>query len=74
MGVADIIKRNLGNLTGGGALGIAAGIAGSLFDKSKNNTAQNAAAAKILNKSPLEINDTSPVAHMKSNPYEYDNQ
>jgi hypothetical protein len=71
MGVSDIIKRNLGNLTGGGALGIAAGIAGSLFDKSKNNMAQNAAAAKILNKSPLEINDTSPVAHMKSNPYEY---
>ena len=71
MGVSDIIKKNLGNLTGGGALGIAAGIAGSLFDKSKNNVAQNAAAAKILNKSPLEINDTSPVSHMKSNPYEY---
>jgi len=71
MGVADIIKKNLGNLTGGGALGIAAGIAGSLFDKSKNSVAQNAAAAKILNKSPLEINDTSPVSHMKSNPYEY---
>ena len=72
MGISDIIQKNLSNLTGGGLVGIAGGVAGSLFDKGKNNSAQNAAAAKILNKSPLEIaNDTSPVAHMQSNPYEY---
>jgi len=72
MGISDIVQKNLGNLTGGGLVGIAGGIAGSLFDKGKNNMAQNNAAAKILNKSPLEIaNDTSPVSHMQSNPYEY---
>jgi hypothetical protein len=72
MSISDIVQKNLGNLTGGGLVGIAGGIAGSLFDKAKNGMAQNAAAAKILNKSPLEIaNDTSPVSHMKSNPYEY---
>ena len=72
MGIADIVQKNLGNLTGGGLVGMAGGIAGSLFDKGKNNMAQNNAAAKILNKSPLEIaNDTSPVSHMRSNPYEY---
>ena len=72
MSIRDIVQKNLGNLTGGGLVGIAGGIAGSLFDKGKNNMAQNNAAAKILNKSPLEIaNDTSPVSHMQSNPYEY---
>jgi hypothetical protein len=71
MGVADIIKKNLGNLTGGGALGIAAGIAGSFMSGATNSIQTNAAAAKILGKSPLELNDTSPTAHMKQNPYEY---
>ena len=69
--VANLIQKNLGNLTGGGLVGIGAGIIGALTDKAKNMAQTNAAAAKILNKSPLELNDTSPVAHMKENPYDY---
>jgi hypothetical protein len=69
--VANLIQKNLGNLTGGGLVGLGGGIIGALTDKAKNMAQTNAAAAKILNKSPLEINDTSPVAHMKENPYDY---
>lgn len=69
--VANIVQKNLGNLTGGGIGGLAGGLVGSLMDKAKNSIQTNAAAAKILNKSPLELNDTSPTAHMKSNPYSY---
>ena len=69
--VANIVQNNLGNLTGGGLVGIAGGIVGALMDKGKNSVQTNAAAAKILNKSPLELSDTSPTAHMKQNPYEY---
>jgi len=73
--VASIVQKNMGNLTsgltGGGIMGIAGGLVGSLMSKAQNSVAQNAAAAKILNKSPLELNDISPVAHMKQNPFEY---
>ena len=69
--VANLIQKNLGNLTGGGLAGIGAGVIGALTDKAKNMAQTNAAAAKILNKSPLELNDTSPISHMKENPYDY---
>jgi hypothetical protein len=71
--VASIVQKNLSNLqsTGGGLAGLAAGLGGALFDKAKNSIQTNAAAAKILNKSPLELGDTSPMSHMKQNPYEY---
>ena len=69
--VANLIQKNIGNLTGGGLVGLGGGIIGALTDKAKNMAQTNAAAAKILNKSPLELNDTSPVAHMKENPYDY---
>lgn len=69
--VASLIQKNIGNLTGGGLVGIGGGIIGGLMDKAKNLAQTNASAAKILNKSPLEINDASPVAHMKENPYDY---
>ena len=71
--VAGIVQKNLSNLqaTGAGLAGLGGGIAGALFDKAKNSIQTNAAAAKILNKSPLELNDTSPASHMKQNPYEY---
>lgn len=71
--VASIVQKNLSNLqgVGGGITGLAAGLGGSLFDKAKNSIQTNAAAAKILNKSPLELGDVSPNAHMKQNPYEY---
>jgi len=73
--VSDLVQKNLsnlagGSLTGGGILGIAGGIAGSLFS-SPSSAAASSAAAKILNKSPLELNDTSPTAHMNVNPYDY---
>jgi|DEB0MinimDraft_4_1074332.scaffolds.fasta_scaffold01206_4 hypothetical protein len=73
--VSNIVKNNLGNLTGGG--GIVNSIAGAyvglhnIMDAAKNSAQTNAAAAKILNKSPLEIDDTSPTKHLKQNPYEY---
>ena len=60
--IASIVQQNLGNLSGG--------ISG-LVDTVRNSAQTNAAAAKILNKSPLEISDTSPVQHLKQNPYEY---
>ena len=71
--VAGIVQKNLSNLqaTGAGLAGLGGGLAGALFDKAKNSIQTNAAAAKILNKSPLELNDTSPASHMKQNPYEY---
>jgi hypothetical protein len=71
--VASIVQKNLSNLqaTGGGIAGLAGGLGGALFDKGKNSIQTNAAAAKILNKSPLELGDTSPMSHMKQNPYEY---
>lgn len=69
--VSSIVQNNMGNLTGGGIAGIAGGLAASVFNSAKNSIQTNAAAAKILNKSPLEIPDESPVAHMKQNPYEY---
>ena len=69
--LANLIQKNLGNLTGGGIVGLGGGIFGSIMDKAKNMAQTNAAAAKILNKSPLEINDNSPVAHMKENPFNY---
>jgi len=70
--VASIVQKNLSNLqgVGGGLLGLAGGLGGSLFDKAKNSIQTNAAAAKILNKSPLELGDVSTFAHMKQNPYE----
>jgi hypothetical protein len=76
--VAGIVQKNLSNLksiqgVGGGLISGALGAGFSLLDKAKNSVQVNAAAAKILDKSPLEINDTSPVSHMKSNPFQYGN-
>jgi hypothetical protein len=70
--VASIVQKNLSNIqgVGGGIIGLAGGLGGSLFDKAKNSIQTNAAAAKILNKSPLELDDVKPNAHMQQNPYE----
>jgi len=70
--VASIIQKNLGNLTstGGGLIsGVLGGIS-ALSGSAKSSAQLNATAAKILNKSPLEINDT-PTSHLRQNPYEY---
>jgi len=77
--VASIVQKNMGNLTtgltGGGILGMAGGLAGGvlsgLMSKAKNLAAQNTAAAKILNKSPLEINDVNPIKHMTIPNFQY---
>jgi len=71
MAISDIISKNMGNLTGGGLVGIAGGIAGSIFSSSASNSAKNAADAQILNKSPLELNNQKPTAHMEQNPYQF---
>jgi hypothetical protein len=70
--VASIVQKNLSNIqgVGGGLTGLVGGLGGSLFDKAKNSIQTNAAAAKILNKSPLELGDNKPSAHMQQNPYE----
>lgn len=71
--VASIVQKNLSNIQGVGgglAAGLLGGLGGSLFDKAKNSIQTNAAAAKILNKSPLELTDGKPNAHMQQNPYE----
>jgi hypothetical protein len=52
--IANIFSQNVGNLASG------------VF----NNQATNAAAAKILNKSPLEIGN-SPTTALSNNPYDY---
>jgi len=65
--VSSIIQKNLGNLAGVGLIG---GLTG-FIDTAKNSAQTNAAAAKLLNKSPLEIDDTSPTQHLKQNPYQY---
>ena len=71
--ISNIIQQNLSNLIGSvsGQVGAAQGFAANLFNKAKNATQTNAAAAKILNKSPLELTDNGPTSHMKQNPYEY---
>lgn len=52
--IANIVSQNLNNLASG------------VF----SNSATNAAAAKILNKSPLEISNTQ-TSFLENNPYEY---
>lgn len=72
--VSSIVKSNLNNLVGGNLINSFSstvnGITG-IIDTARNSAQTNAAAAKILNKSPLEIDDTSPTQALKQNPYEY---
>ena len=64
--ISSIVQSNLSNLTGG----LSSTIAG-FIDAGKNSAQTNLAAAKILNKSPLEISDDTPQQVIKQNPYEY---
>jgi hypothetical protein len=52
----------MGNLLGG---------MGNLFSGVGGNSQKNAAAAKILNKSPLELNDNSATSHLDKDPFSY---
>lgn len=69
--LSNIIQNNLSNLVNNLPTSGANGFASSLLNKAKNSMQTNAAAAKILNKSPLELEDTSETSHMKQNPYQY---
>ena len=65
--ISNIISKNLSNLST--AVDNFSNDVSSMFNSAQNSQQTNAAAAKILNKSPLEIDDTSQTAHMKQNPY-----
>jgi len=69
--LSNIIQNNLSNLVNNLPTTGMNGFASSLLNKAKNSMQTNAAAAKILNKSPLELEDTSQTSHMKQNPYQY---
>lgn len=57
--VANVIKGQIANTISG-------------FTSGANNQVQTKKiAAKLLNKSPLEIESPSPTSHMKENPYNY---
>ena len=62
--VANVIKGRIGSA-----------IAGAVGNKIMNSFASQGqtskVAAKLLNKSPLEIGNNSPTAHMLENPYQY---
>ena len=62
--VANVIKGRIGSA-----------IAGAVGNKILNSFASQGqtskVAAKLLNKSPLEIGNNSPTAHMLENPYQY---
>jgi len=69
--LSNIIQNNLSNLVNNLPTSGINGFASSLLNKAKNSMQTNAAAAKILNKSPLELEDTSETSHMKQNPFQY---
>ena len=62
--VANVIKGRIGSA-----------VAGAVGNKIMNSFASQGQtskfAAKLLNKSPLEIGNNSPKAHMLENPYQY---
>jgi len=62
--VANVIKGRIGNAVAGA---IGNKIMSSFADQGQTKKI----AAKLLNKSPLEIGNTSPSAHMAENPYSY---
>jgi len=69
--LSNIIQNNLSNLVNNLPTQGVNGFASSLLNKAKNSIQTSAAAAKILNKSPLELEDTSQTSHMKQNPFQY---
>ena len=46
-------------------------VGGKLMSNFANAGQTSKVAAKLLNKSPLEIGNDSPTAHIKANPYSY---
>ena len=62
--VSNIIKGAVGNLVG-------QSIAGAVNNFVAGNAQKINLAAKLINKSPLEIQNIDPKAHMTVNPFEY---
>jgi hypothetical protein len=62
--VANILKGAIGSSIGNSIGGFANGLLANQQQTSK-------LAAKLLNKSPLEIESINPTSHMKENPYSY---
>ena len=62
--VSNILKQQVGNMVGSSISSFANNLMANGGQKKK-------LAAKLLNKSPLEIGNIDPTAHMKENPYQY---
>ena len=62
--VANVIKGRIGSAVAGA---VGNKIMSSFADQGQTKKI----AAKLLNKSPLEIGNNSPTAHMAENPYSY---
>ena len=62
--VSNIIKGVVGNMVG-------QSISGAINNFAAGGAQKKKLAAKLINKSPLEIQNIDPKAHMTVNPYEY---
>ena len=62
--VANVIKGRIGNM-------VAGAITNKLMSSFADAGQTKKVAAKLLSKSPLEIGNMSPTAHMAENPYSY---
>jgi len=62
--VANVIKGRIGNA-------IAGAVGNKIMSSFASQEQTSKIAAKLLSKSPLEIGDSNPTAHLKENPYSY---
>ena len=62
--VANVIKGKITSMA-------VNAVGGKLMSNFANASQTSKVAAKLLNKSPLEIGNDSPTAHIKANPYSY---
>ena len=62
--ISSVIKGSIKNQISNSIGGLASNLVGGKMQTSK-------VAAKLLNKSPLEIENVNPTSHMKENPYSY---
>ena len=62
--ISSVIKGSIKNQISNSIGGLASNLVGGKMQTSK-------VAAKLLNKSPLEIENINPTSHMKENPYSY---
>ena len=67
--VIGTLQNNLQGGVGGAIGGTLSNLASAVTSQAQNTKI----AAKLLNKSPLELNDIDALSHMKENPYAYGN-